>query len=214
MEFASDMILRAMRVGLRIAEVPIPYYVRIGESKLNTFRDGWRHLRFLLISTPNYVFIGPGLLFVTLGLLSLAVTVFTTSGVTVGSLEWQPVFAGGVLLVIGVNAMMLGVASKLLALRAGSQEEGSVVRFYRRHLGLERILLAAIVMCVIGVALDGFVLVEWLSDSERDLLPWASVASSLLVVGANLIFGSLAVAMIDAEYEDWRSSERSPTTAA
>ncbi len=214
MEFASEMILRAMRVGLRIAEVPIPYYVRIGESKLNTFRDGWRHLRFLLISTPNYVFIGPGLLFVTLGLLSLAVTVFTTSGVTVGSLEWQPVFAGGVLLVIGVNAMMLGVSSKLLALRTGGQEEDRVVGFYRRHLGLERILAAAIVMCVIGVALDGFVLVEWLSDSERDLLPWASVASSLLVVGANLIFGSLAVAMIDAEYEDWRSSERSPTTAA
>src|SRR5450759_4528659 len=62
MEFASEMILKAMRQGLRMTEVPISYDVRTGESKLSTLRDGWRHLRFLLVSSPSYVFLGPGFL--------------------------------------------------------------------------------------------------------------------------------------------------------
>ena len=55
------MIVNAAREGLQIAEVPAPYNVRLGESKLNTVRDGWRHLRFLLISAPNFLFVLPGL---------------------------------------------------------------------------------------------------------------------------------------------------------
>jgi len=48
MEFASEMVIKAVQAGLRIAEVPITYYPRKGESKLHSFRDGWRHLRFML----------------------------------------------------------------------------------------------------------------------------------------------------------------------
>jgi hypothetical protein len=111
------------------------------------------------------------------------------------------VFAAGIFLVIGVNAMMLGICSKLLALRTGAQDEDGVIRFYRQRLGLERLLAAAVLMILAGAGLDVFVCVEWLGDSDRDLLPWAALASSLLVVGANLIFAALAAAMIDAEYE-------------
>lgn len=201
MEFASEMILKASRQGLRVTEVPIPYYSRIGESKLNTFRDGWRHLKFLLISSPSYAFIGPGLLFVLLGLFALAVTVFTTSGLTVGSVTWEPIFAGAIFLVIGTNTMMLGVGSKLFAIHLADQEEDWTVRFYRRHLGLERLLAVAAGLAIIGLGMDGFILVEWFSDSSRDLLPLAAVAQSLIVVGANLAFTALLAAMIDYDYE-------------
>jgi glycosyltransferase involved in cell wall biosynthesis len=203
MEFASEMILKATRQGLRVTEVDVPYYVRIGESKLNTFSDGWRHLKYLLISSPSYVFIGPGLVFLLLGLLSLAVTVFTTNGVTIGSVNWHPIFAAGIFLVVGINTMMLGVCSKLLAFRQGLQEEDRVVRFYRRYLGLEKMILVAAVLGLIGLILDGWVLIVWAGDSERGLLPTATVAQALLVIAANLIFSSLAAAMID--YEDYYS---------
>jgi len=49
MEFASEMVIKAANVGLKITEIPITYYPRKGESKLNSFRDGWRHLRFMLL---------------------------------------------------------------------------------------------------------------------------------------------------------------------
>src|SRR6202035_4794332 len=60
MEFASEMVIRASKENLRIAEFPIEYHPRGGESKLSSFRDGWRHLRFLLVHSPNHLFIVPG----------------------------------------------------------------------------------------------------------------------------------------------------------
>jgi len=62
MELASEMILKAARRDLKVADVPVPYAERLGEAKLNTFRDGWRHLRFLLLASPNYLFTIPGTL--------------------------------------------------------------------------------------------------------------------------------------------------------
>ena len=60
MEFALEMILKSAKRGLRIAEVPIEYYARAGESKLNTVRDGWRSLRFMLIHSATFLFLIPG----------------------------------------------------------------------------------------------------------------------------------------------------------
>ena len=60
MELASEMIVSASRAGLTIAEVPAPYAIRRGESKLNTVRDGWRHLRYLLLAAPDFLFTLPG----------------------------------------------------------------------------------------------------------------------------------------------------------
>jgi glycosyltransferase involved in cell wall biosynthesis len=198
MEFASEMILKAMRKGLRITEVPISYDVRTGDSKLSTFRDGWRHFRFLLVSSPSYVFLGPGFLCIILGLLSLAVTAFTTNGINIGPADWEPVFASGIFLVVGVNALMLGLLAKLLAVRTGDVES-RVVTFYHRYFGLERLLLISALMLIAGAAIDVFVLVEWLGDSTRNLIPWAAAAQALVVMSANIVLGGLAAAMIDYE---------------
>src|SRR5580704_9054222 len=69
MEFASEMVIRASKEGLRIAEFPIEYHPRGGESKLSSFRDGWRHLRFLLVHSPTHLFILPGALMAGIGFL-------------------------------------------------------------------------------------------------------------------------------------------------
>ena len=62
MEFASEMVIRAAKENLEVRQFPIEYHPRGGESKLSSFRDGWRHLRFLLLHSPNYLFILPGAL--------------------------------------------------------------------------------------------------------------------------------------------------------
>jgi glycosyltransferase involved in cell wall biosynthesis len=198
MEFASEMILKAMRADLRMTEVDVPYYVRTGESKLSTFRDGWRHLKFLLVSSPGYVFIVPGLAALLLGLLSLGITVFTTSGVTVGSVEWEPVYAAAIFLVVGVNTVMLGVCSRLLGVREGLPEDG-IVAFYRRYMGLGRMLACSALMALLAIGLHGWIFIRWLDDTTSDLLAAATVAASLLVIAANLAFASIAAAMIDPE---------------
>ncbi len=198
MEFASEMILKAMRSDLAITEVDIPYNVRTGESKLSTFRDGWRHIRFLLMSSPSYVFVGPALFLLIFGAVSLGVSVFTTNGVTIGDVRWEPIFAGSVFLVIGMNILMLGLISKIFAAREAEVED-SMVAFYHRYLGLERLLLLSVLLILGGIIVDAFVFFEWVTDSERDLLPWATVGQTFLIMGTGLGFGAIAAGMIEYE---------------
>jgi hypothetical protein len=118
--------------------------------------------------------------------------------VNIVGVEWEPVFAASIFFVIGINAMMLGVISKIIAVRIGDAES-RVVRFYHRFLGFERLLAVAVVMLIVGAGLDAFVLIEAIGDSSRDLLPWTAAAQALIVMAANLIFGGIAIAMIDYE---------------
>ena len=60
MEFASEIVINAAKARLRVTEVPITYYPREGESKLRSFRDGWRHLRYMLLYSPDWLFLAPG----------------------------------------------------------------------------------------------------------------------------------------------------------
>src|SRR5437764_6981666 len=69
MEFASEMVIRASKEHLDIRQIAIEYHPRGGESKLSSFRDGWRHLRFLLVHSPTYLFLIPGALMALLGAL-------------------------------------------------------------------------------------------------------------------------------------------------
>ena len=93
---------------------------------------------------------------------------------------------------------MLGVLAKLLAVRTGDVES-RVVRFYHKYFGLERLIAISLLMMLVAAAVDAYVLVEWLNNSSHSLLPQAAVAQSLIVIGANLLFGALAAAMVDYE---------------
>ncbi len=201
MELASEMILKAYRRGLRVAEVDTAYAVRKGETKLNTFRDGWRHLRFLLLYTPHYLFLVPGLALMVLGLLSLGITLGASSGVSVGTLTWQPVFAGGILLVVGTNAMVIGIATHLFAASRGIIPEDWVTRIARRHATLERVLGLAFAIVAIGAGLDALLFYEWVTESDLGLSTagLAAVAQTSMIVGANLALGGFLIALMDVE---------------
>jgi glycosyltransferase involved in cell wall biosynthesis len=201
MELASEMILKGARRGLRMTEVPIAYYPRVSESKLNAFQDAWRHVRFLLLHTPGYAFFVPGLVLFLIGLVALAITVATQSGLPMGSLNWQPLFAGGILLAVGSNSLILGIATSLYAESRGIVSEGRLIRFYREHLSLERVLLVGAVIFLIGVGLDGYIFYRWLSGNEGEahLSGAAAIAQSCLIVGANVGLGGFLAALIDIE---------------
>jgi glycosyltransferase involved in cell wall biosynthesis len=196
MEFASEMILKAMRQNLKLTEVPISYDVRVGEAKLNTIRDGWRHLRFLLISSPSYAFLLPGFLLLFLGIVSLVITAAKTSGIDVGPARWEPIFAASIFFVVGINVLMLGLLAKLLAVRSGDVES-RMVQFYRKNFGLECMIALAGLLLLLGGVIDIWVLIDWLDDSGNNLLPRAAIAQSFIIIAANLLFGAFAAAMVD-----------------
>jgi hypothetical protein len=189
MELASEMILKAARRDLKVADVPVPYAERLGEAKLNTFRDGWRHLRFLLLASPNYLFTIPGVLLSILGIVIL-IAALPNSRIEIGGWTWQPVFAGSIFVVVGVNALLLGFASRLYTSARGITNEDRMIRFYRRYLSLEVFVVIGLLLIFAGLLLDVVLLIE---DSGEYNLSIAAIAQTLIVVGANAgLVGALA----------------------
>jgi hypothetical protein len=198
MEFASEMIVRAARAGLTITEVPASYGTRRGESKLSTVRDGWRHLRFLLLAAPDFLFILPGLTLAVLGVATFVVSFAAPVGVEVGSLTWQPVFAATIFLAIGANTLLLGMIAKLHGCAMGLLHEDRWVRLYRRLFRLEGVLALAALMLLVGAALDAGLFWVWASEMRHPLgLQLASLAQTLLIVGAELAMAAFLVVTID-----------------
>jgi glycosyltransferase involved in cell wall biosynthesis len=191
MELASEMILKAGRRELKVAEVPAPYAERQGEAKLNTFRDGWRHLRFLILASPNYLFTLPGAFMMALGILILSATAITPGDrIEIGDVRWQPIFAGTIFVVVGFNALMLGVASRLYTSARGITNEDFLTRFYRRFLSFEVFVLAGLAMVAAGILLD---LTSLMAGPGAGSISTAAIAQALIIVGANCgLVGALA----------------------
>lgn len=200
MEFASEMILKAARRGLRIKEVPIPYYQRLGESKLQTMRDGWRHLRFLLLASPNYLYTLPGALLILVGVLTLGLALPSSEGIEVGPLKWQPIFAGTIFLAVGMNAFLLGFASRLYTTARGITREDFLLRFYRKYLGLEALIVAGLLLVALGIGTDVFLIFESPPEGGTpNRLNIAAVAQSLIISGANLVLVGALASMLETE---------------
>jgi hypothetical protein len=199
MELASEMIVSAARAGLTITEVPAPYNVRLGESKLNTFRDGWRHLRFLLLAAPDFLFTLPGLAMVVAGVVTTLLSFVAPQGVAIGSLTWQPVFAGTILLAIGVNALLFGVVAKLYAATHGLLPVDRWVRLYRRFFHLEGMLVTAAILFMAGLVIDAALFAGWAGGSALGGgLQLAALAQTLLIVGAELGMTGFLIVSIEA----------------
>lgn len=196
MELASEMLIKAGRAGYRIVNIPGGYSPRIGDSKLDTWSDGWRHLKLILLLAPDLVLIGPGLVLAILGLFALALGFAQPAGVGVGSARWQPVFFSGIALVLGCQVFFAGaVVAHNSPLTPASQTRFGFLRapaLARRSLGL------GLIFALLGAVIDAGLFVSWVSNTAAaPTTGWrfgfASLAQSLLILGGSLaVFGVVA----------------------
>jgi hypothetical protein len=199
MELATEMLIRAARGGLRIAEIETGYGPRVGESKLSTFADGWRHLQLILLMAPDLLLVGPGLVLLALGAVLLGETFLYPGGVDVGSLRWQPVFFSGIALVTGLQATLAGA---VLAHHSSVVAPGVKRRFAfvgSRTLP-NRSLALGIGLAAVGLALNVVLLVRWLGGNPSpsgEGHGLAAVSQSLIILGGTLIsFGAVSRVLI------------------
>jgi Glycosyl transferase family 2 len=163
MEFASEMIVRAALAKQKISEVPTTL-AKDGRSRpphLNTWRDGWRHLRFLLLFSPRWLFFVPGLVLLILGLgLGAAVA---TGPVTIGgvSLDVDTLVACGAMVDIGFQAMLFWLFTQVYASAEGFLPTYPRVQTMLGKLSLERGLLAGAVVALAGLVGLIFSLTDW-----------------------------------------------------
>jgi glycosyltransferase involved in cell wall biosynthesis len=196
MEFASEMVIRASKEKLVISEVPIEYHPRGGESKLSSFRDGWRHLRFLLVHSPTHLFIIPGLLMSGLGALISATVIFNFN---VFGRRWDlhTLIGGSLLSIVGIEVLCMGLCAHAYGTYFMGEKDAWFDRA-RRHFRLEHGLALGGAIMLAGVAVGAVVLVHWIERglgalSEERL---AIVAATLVIIGLQIFFSSFLLSIL------------------
>jgi hypothetical protein len=188
MELATEMLIRGSRAGLRVTEVQAGYRPRIGESKLSTFADGWRHLQLILLLAPDLLLIGPGATLLALGILLQILGFVAPAGVDVGSLRWQPVFFSGIALVLGIQALLAGA---VLAYHSSVVAPGVTRRldFVGRPSFTNGCFGVGLLTVVSGLLINLVLFVVWVRGDESPpsrSVNWASLAQSLIIAGGTL----------------------------
>jgi glycosyltransferase involved in cell wall biosynthesis len=200
MEFATELIVNAAQAGLRIGEVPTTLKKdgRDRPPHLRSFRDGWRHLRFILTYGPNYLFMAPGaLLFLPGALLVglLAEGPLTLAGHYIGI---HFLALGCLLTLLGFNVINLGLLAKVIVMRGQSR----LSTWARNGFTLERGLLTGLAITVLGLAVDLRLLLRWLSPATGDMsdsIHPAFAATLAIVIGVNVMFSSFLLSLVLSE---------------
>jgi glycosyltransferase involved in cell wall biosynthesis len=196
MEFASEMIIRAVKANVRLTELPIELHVRSGDSKLSPFRDGWRHLRLILVYSPEFLFTIPGTAMVVLGSL-IELTVF--AHLTLFGRGWyiHTAIVGAALIMVGLQVVGLGLCGRAY----GSYVLGSHDEWFdrmERRVRLEHGLAVGAVVTLAGVALGTLMVAKWaargfgtLSEERLGIL-----AVTLVVAGIQVFFTSFLLSIL------------------
>ena len=197
MEFASELAIKAGRTGLEATEVPIIYRPRLGESKLQTWRDGWRHLRFMLLLCPTYLFFVPGALMAGLGLVGQSALLPGPMPVGFHTLDihFSALFA--LLSILGYQTLLFGLFAKVYAQGRELEEPGRLLAWFDQHFSLERGLVLSVLLFLAGFVIDALVLVDWLSEAmgPTDAIRPALLAMTLMMIGAQTAFASFFLSL-------------------
>src|SRR6185312_7943370 len=162
MEFASEMVIRAAKEKLSIAQFDIEYHPRGGESKLSSFRDGWRHLRFLLVHSPNHLFILPGTIMAALGAV-IEFIVIARLGIFGREWDIHALIAGALLAIVGTQVVALGVCAHAYATYFMGERDRWFDRMRARY-RLEHGLMLGGGIVLAGVVIGAVIVIDWINN--------------------------------------------------
>jgi len=202
MEFASEMVIRAAKAGLAISQVPIEYHPRGGRSKLSRFRDGWRHLRFLLVHSPTHLFVIPGTVLSLTGFLVM-LTVITHLNVLGREWDLHAMVGGALLLIVGIQVLALGLCARAYGIYFLGEHDPWFDRM-RARFRLEHGLLLGGTIAFAGLVMGGVLVVTWIergfgSLSEERL---AILAATLIIAGMQVFFSSFLLSILGLRRRD------------
>ncbi len=196
MEFASEMVIRAAKENLDIREVPIEYHPRGGESKLSSFRDGWRHLRFLLVHSPMHLFVLPGALLAALGAI---IALLVVAQIDVFGRYWDihSIIAGALLMIVGTQVLALGLCAHAYGTYFMGEKDPWFDRM-RARFRLEHGLMLGGAFITAGLVILGSIVVTW-ADQGFGALAQARPAVlgvTFLIVGIQVFFSSFLLSIL------------------
>ena len=201
MELASVMVIKGMLAGMRISDVRIILRPdgRISHGPhLRAFRDGWRHLRYMLLLSPDYLFVIPGVACMLLGLIPLILLGGGPAAVAEVQFDYHYMILGSLLTILGFQAVMTGLFAKAYCHAARLYAPDRILEAFRRHFSLERGLILGTVLLLTGFVVDTRILIGWLRSGmgELNAIRPATQASTLMIIGAQINFASFFLSLL------------------
>jgi glycosyltransferase involved in cell wall biosynthesis len=206
MEFASEMVIKASLKKMRIAEVPVTLRPdgRSRPPHLRTWRDGWRHLRFMLLFSPRWLFLYPGLALFAVGVLLSAILLGGPLYVAGLRLDIHTLLVAGFLALVGYQLVLFAVFTKIFAIRTGFHPPHPVLEAMFRYVTLEvgvavgaLMALTGMIALILAVASWGAVGFGSLDPSltMREVIP----AVVLLALGTQTVFASFFISILSID---------------
>ena len=190
------MVIRAAKEHLVITQFAIEYHPRGGESKLSSFRDGWRHLRFLLVHSPNHLFILPGAIMALLGAL-IEFIVIARLGVFGREWDIHAVIAGALLAIVGTQVVALGVCANAYAAYFMGERDPWFDRMRARYRLEHGLMLGGSIMLA-GIVIGALIVIEWIGQGFGRLAyeNLAVLAATLIIIGIQIFFSSFLLSIL------------------
>jgi glycosyltransferase involved in cell wall biosynthesis len=208
MEFASEMVIKASLKGMRITEVPVVLRPdgRSRPPHLRTWRDGWRHLRFMLLFSPRWLFLYPGLALFVVGVVLSALLLGGPLHFAGVRLDIHTLLVAGFLALIGYQLVLFAVFTKIFAVRMGFHPPHPVLERLFKFITLEVGLLAGSLMVLAGIVGLVLAVASWQSVGFGNLNPSLTMrevipAVLLLAIGTQTVFASFFISILSIDVE-------------
>jgi glycosyltransferase involved in cell wall biosynthesis len=199
MEFASEMIIKAIAHHLVIDEVPIRYYKRISPSKLSPLSDAWRHVQAIIHYSPTYIIIAPGVLIVLAGISGIILLINGPFYFDNGKMIDIHTLTMSVLgTVLGTHIILIGVFMRIYTVQVLHIPGGFLTWWMQKNITANRLFLAGFILSAIGSFIILWVTGTWIQSGFRELSRERQliVSSGLTIIGFQLIFSSFLIGIL------------------
>lgn len=204
MEYASEMIVSATLNNIKIAEVPTTLKKdgRDRPPHLKSFHDGWRHLKFLLMYSPRWLFFIPGLILLIIGIIGSASLLFGDLRINTVNFSIHSRLYFGAMVVVGLQAIIFSIFAKVHAINSGMHSKDDKFAKVVDKLNLERVLIIGIILFLIGLGLSIYALTVWNKAAYGDLdpnsvMPITIPSVYLMIIGTQMSFASFIIGILN-----------------
>ncbi len=200
MEFASEITIKAIMQNLKIIEIPVTVYPRLeGKAKLNSFKDGWRHLRLMFLFAPNWLFLIPGTALFIFGLFLIFAILFGPLKIFGMQFDLHPMIFGAFLSILGLQIIIFGLQSKIYARSIGFEKESKTLKFIDKYFTLENGIIVGFLIFITGIIILLHIINTWLTSGFVQEIKLMLVGMTLTVIGIQTIFSAWFLSMIGIE---------------
>jgi len=199
MEFALEMIVAALRLKLRIKEVPIQYFPRKGISKLSPILDTWRSVRFMLLFSPNYLFLIPGLVLFVFGLAFVFLLLRENIIIFGHRCGIHMMLVASLSAIIGFQIINIGIFAKTYSVAERYINKDRMIKLFVDHFDLEKGIVFGLVFFLIGSAINIKILLDWIGVNfgSLDMIRLGIFALTFIAIGIQTIASSFFLSILN-----------------